>query len=294
MRNAVLFVESKSILLCLIILFSGSECADCGEIYVDNRAGNNSLNGIAPKITGGKNGPVKTIRRALEYVKPGDKIILIKNEAPYYESISLSGKRFSGLGQERFTIQGNGAIISGEIKIPVNGWQQLGNGLWKITPFRKGYFNLFRNGKSLPEYQPEDKQPVQVNLIPPGKWAVSRGAIYYRGIKNQLPPTEAFSLAGNSTGLTLIDVEGVYISGLTFEKFRLDGINIHDRSKNIILENVTCTENGRAGLAVNGTSQVEVIDSKLIKNRMEDLLITEQALVNLKKTELSKKVSISK
>ncbi len=80
---------------------------------------------------------------------------------------------------------------------------------------------------------------------------------------------EAFSLAGMSVGLSLVDVVGVQISDVTFENFRIDGINVHDRCKNIILENVTCTGNGRSGLAVNGTSQVEVIDSKLTDNRIE-------------------------
>lgn len=294
MRNTVRFVESKSVLLCLIVLFCQIERAECDEIYVDNRAGNNSLNGFSPKIVDGKNGPVKTIQRALDYAKQGDKIILINNETPYYESITLAGKRFSGLGKESFTIIGNGATISGAIKVPQNGWRKLNNGLWKVTPFRKGYFNLFLDGKSLPEYRPEKNQSVQLDQIPPGSWAVYQGAIYYKGLKNQLPPAESFSLAGNSVGLSLVDVDNVYITDLTFEKFRLDGINIHDRSKNVVLEKVTSKENGRAGLSVNGTSQVEVIDSKLINNRIEDLLITEQALANLTKTKLSKKVSVSK
>ena len=80
---------------------------------------------------------------------------------------------------------------------------------------------------------------------------------------------------------------------MTFENFRIDGINVHDRCKNIILENVTSTGNGRCGLAVNGTSQVEVIDSKLIDNRIEDLLITEQGVANLKQTKLGKKANLS-
>lgn len=293
MRNAARFAKLNLALLCLMILFFDLQQAVCGVIYVDNRLGNNVLNGISPKIVDGQNGPVKTIARALQYAKQGDKIILANNETPYFESLSLAGKRFSGLGKEKFTILGNGAILSGAIPIPQNGWKQLGNGLWKVTPFRKGFFNLYRNGKSLPEYRPAKNQTVDLDNILPGKWATHQGAIYYRGLKNQLPDTESFSLAGKSVGLTLIDIDGLHITDLTFEKFRMDGINIHDRCKNVVLENVTCTENGRCGLSVNGTSQVEVIDSKLINNRIDDLLITEQGVADLKNTELSKKASIS-
>ena len=294
MRNVLRFVDLQSGLLCFLFLVClAHSAAECGVIYVDNRAGNNALNGIAPKIVSGKNGPVKTIKRALEYARPGDKIILINNEIPYHESIALSGKRFSGIGQEMFTILGNGATISGAIPVPQNGWKPLKEGLWKVTPFRKGYFNLYLDGKTLPEYRPETDQEVKLTDIPSGNWAVYKGAIYYRELKNQLPPSEAFSLAGMTVGLSLVDVEGVQISDVTFENFRIDGINVHDRCKNIILENVTSTGNGRCGLAVNGTSQVEVIDSKLIDNRIEDLLITEQGVANLKQTKLGKKANLS-
>ncbi len=292
MQNVVRFVELKSAILCLIVLFSELPMAECGVLYVDNRAGNNALNGIAPKITGGKNGPVKTIQRALDYAKPGDKIVLIKNDTPYYESLTLSGKRLSGIGKEKFSILGNGATISGAIPIPMNGWRKLPDRLWKVTPYRKGFFNLYLDGKSLPEHQPKKGQPVKLNEIPPGKWAVHQGTIYYRGLKNQLPPMESFSLAGKSVGLSLIDANDIYISDLTFENYRQDGINIHDRCKRIVLENVTCSGNGRSGLSVNGSSQVEVIDCQLINNRIDDLSVTEQGAADLKNTKLGKKASV--
>ncbi|WP_417392091.1 right-handed parallel beta-helix repeat-containing protein [Gimesia sp.] len=293
MRNALRFVEFQTGLLCLAFLFCATQSAECGVIYVDNRAGNNALNGIAPKIVSGKNGPVKTIKRALEYARPGDKIILINNDIPYQESFTLSGKRFSGIGQEMFTILGNGATISGATPVPQGGWKPLQDGLWKVNPFRKGYFNLYLDGKTLPEYRPETDDEIKLTDIPAGHWAAFQGAIYYRELKNQLPPMEAFSLAGMSVGLSLVDVEGVQISDVTFKNFRIDGINVHDRCKNIILENVTCTGNGRSGLAVNGTSQVEVIDSVLTENRINDLLITEQGVANLKQTRLGKPATLA-
>lgn len=277
----------------LLLLSVGLSPAWCGSIYVDNRAGNNAFNGIAPKISSGMNGPVKTIQRALEYAQPGDKIILINNDRPYQEALTLSGKRFCGIGQDKFTILGNGATISGAIPVPRNGWRQLNNGLWKVTPFRKGYFNLYLAGKTIPEYQPAQGEPLKLSEIPAGKWAVHQGSIYYRATKNQLPPEEAFSLAGKSVGLSLIDVSGVHVSDVTFENFRVDGINVHDRCQDITLQNVTCTGNGRCGLSVNGTSQVKVIDSKLTQNRVEDLLITEQGVADLKATQLGKEAKLT-
>lgn len=293
MPNASRSVRFQIRCLCLLLILSGWQItAECGVIYVDNRAGNNSFNGIAPKTNNGKNGPVKTIQRALEYARPGDKIILINNDQPYEEALTLSGKRHSGLGKEKFTILGNGATISGAIPVPQNGWRKLDDGLWKVTPFRKGYFNLYLDGKPVPEFKPASGEALQLSEIPAGKWAVHHGSIFYREQKNQQPWMESFSLAGKSVGLSLIDVSGVQISDVTFENFRVDGINVHDRCKEIVLDKVTCTGNGRCGLSVNGTSQVEVIDSKLIDNRVEDLLITEQGVANVKQTQLGKEVEV--
>ncbi|MEQ9067398.1 MAG: hypothetical protein RLO18_11770, partial [Gimesia chilikensis] len=123
MPNASRSVRFQIRCLCLLLILSGWHItAECGVIYVDNRAGNNSFNGIALKTTNGKNGPVKTIQRALEYAGPGDKIILINNDLPYEEALTLSGKRHSGLGTEKFTMLGYGATIRGAITVPHQGW----------------------------------------------------------------------------------------------------------------------------------------------------------------------------
>lgn len=293
MRDASRSVTCRSGFLSLLLLLSGLISAEGGVIYVDNRAGNNAFNGIAPKVTNGMNGPVKTIQRALEYARPGDKIILTNNKIPYQEMITLSGKRFCSAGRDKFTILGNGATVSGAIPVPRNGWRQLADGLWKVTPYRKGYFNLYLDGKAVPEYQSENEETVKPADIPAGQWAVYQGSIYYREVKNQQPPMEPFTLAGKSSGLSLLDVSGVHIADITFEHFRVDGINVHDRCQDIVLENVTCTGNGRCGLSVNGTSQVDVIDCKLINNRLEDLLVSEQGVANLKQTQLGKEVKLT-
>lgn len=293
MQNIRARVKFRIGLLLLILLTGAHTSVESAVIYVDNRAGNNALNGFSPKITNGNNGPVKTIQRALEYAKPGDKIILTNNQIPYQETISLAGKRFCGIGREKFTILGNGATLSGAIPVPPKGWKNMGDGLWKVTPFRKGFYNLFLDGKPVSEYQPGKETPVSLKNIPAGKWAVFQGAIYYREQKNQQPFEQHFTLAGKSVGLSLVDVSGVHISDLIIENFRVDGINVHDRCKDITLENITSTGNGRCGLSVNGTSQVEVIDSKLLKNRVEDLLITEQGVAELKQTQLGKEVKLT-
>jgi hypothetical protein len=83
--------------------------------------------------------------------------------------------------------------------------------------------------------------------------------------------------AAEEVGITLLDVEAVVIHNLELRHFRLDGINAHDRCTRVILDAVRLIENGRAGLAVGGSSSVGIKDSKVEGNRVAQILNTEVA-----------------
>ena len=78
-------------------------------------------------------------------------------------------------------------------------------------------------------------------------------------------------------GITLLDADDVVIRNLELRHFRLDGVNVHDRCKNVILDHVRLIENGRAGLAVGGSSLVGIKDSELLGNRVTQVLSAEVA-----------------
>jgi hypothetical protein len=83
--------------------------------------------------------------------------------------------------------------------------------------------------------------------------------------------------AAEEVGITLLDAEDVVIRNLELRHFRLDGVNAHDRCKNIVLDHVRLIENGRAGLAVGGSSLVGIKDSELLGNRVTQVLNAEVA-----------------
>lgn len=88
------------------------------------------------------------------------------------------------------------------------------------------------------------------------------------------PPSQRdFGIAFHDVGLTLYHVYNVRIVDLTLRHFRLDGVSAHSLCRNIVLENVTSTGNGRAGLFVGGTSGVEAVNCTLSGNRRHELLI---------------------
>lgn len=243
-------------------------------IYVNNRIGSDALDGKSSSLYGAKAGPVRTIKRALQMVDAADVVVLAATGIPYYESVQLFGKRHSGIGNAQFTLLGNGAVISGARRVTPKAWRLFGN-LWKLTPWRKGHYQLILNGKPVVEHKGVNSY-ADLLKIPRGQWAAWRGSIYFKTNPLDDPRGRPYAIAMLGVGLTLCDVRDVQIIGITFRHFRLDGINAHDRCHNVVFEDVKAIENGRAGLVVAGSSSVRLVKSELLGNRVHSLMITEQ------------------
>ena len=221
----------------------------------------------------------------MKLASAGDTIELANGGATYFGSVTLWGARHSGSGRTPFRINGNGAILSGARPVPEGTWRHTGGGVWRITPIRKAYYQLVLDGQAVPE-TPCDRSATELPAIPVGQWCAWRGAVYYQAERGGDPNLLDFWLADEEAGITLLDVRNVVISGLTLRHFRLDGINAHDRSREIILEGVTSEENGRAGVTVAGSSQVVIVGGRLAGNRVHSLLITELGAAAVEQSDL--------
>lgn len=254
-------------------------------IYVDNRLGDDRYDGKSATPVSEYTGPVHSLRRAVQLARSGDTIELADGGATYYGSVTLWGEQHSGAAHGPFQIVGNGAVLSGAKPVPEGEWYHVGGDVWRITPIRKGWYQLVLDGQAVPETTC-DRSAAERPAIPVGEWCVWRGAVYYQAERGVNPNTMDFALADEDVGITLLDVHDVAISGLTLRHFRLDGINAHDRCRDILLENVISEENGRAGVAVAGTSQVGIVAGTLRNNRRHSVLITELGAVAVEKSEL--------
>lgn len=272
--------------LALVVLICSASGAEAGVIHVNNRHGQDVYDGAAPRPLDRYTGPVRSIGRSLELANPGDTIVVANTGVPYYESFSLVGGRHSGSPSVRFTIEGNGAVVSGARAVPAAAWRQAAESLWQMTPRRKGYYQLLLDGETVPEFRPTETVP-QLSQIPQGRWTARRGSIYYHGRPGERPGERGFAYAHFDVGLTLYNVRHVVVRDLTFRHFRLDGMNAHDGCRDVTLENVTCSENGRAGLVAAGTSRVRLRNCKAAGNRHHSLLVSERAEADLEETELS-------
>lgn len=245
-------------------------------IYVDSLHGDNANDGRSEFPSSPGSGPVRTIARALERAGFGDTISLANHGIPYYERISLTGRRHSGFPGIPFVLEGNGAIVDGSLPVPPSAWERVDRNLWKMTPWRKGHYVLLLGDEPIAEFR-VPAAAAQLPAIPAGQWAAWRGSIYYHLPEYEEPSYLPLRFARWGVGLTLYDVRNVTVRNVTFRHFRLDGVNAHDRCRNVILEDVRCVGNGRAGVAVAGTSDVTLRSCQLMGNLRHSVLITERA-----------------
>ena len=250
-----------------------------GDIYVDNLIGNDTYDGALERPVDSGSGPVQSLRRAMHLARFGDRIVLTREGAVYYDSLSLTGLRHSGTAERPFTIIGNGATISGARAVPPEGWRRSGPDLWMLSLTRKGYYRLMRDGLSLPELRPETNvNPL--DALTAGQWTAWRGQVYFR-TDGDPPTTQSFSYSADQTGLTLYQVEHVRIVGVTLRDFRFDGLRAQNMCRSVTLEDVNCVNNGHAGIAVSGTSRIEMIGGSLAENGRHSLLVSSPAAANL-------------
>lgn len=254
------------------IFFVTCGVASARDIYVSNLTGNDRYLGLRQQPQRDETGPVRTITQALEIATSGDRIVLANTGQPYRESLTLFGNRHSGYLNHPFTILGNGAILEGAEEIQVDRWQHVQGTVFRFRPRHLAYQQLFLNNRpvtrilcSHPCTAPPELQPLE--------WCLYHGYIYFRTEPLKRPEDYALTVASRQVGITLFHVRNVAIVDLTIQGFQLDAINAYNSARDIVLQQVTCRGNGRAGIAVGGASLVN-IESSLVGNNGEAQLLT--------------------
>ena len=228
------------------ILVGSQGVASARDIFVDNVAGNDRYRGLRQQSFDDGSGPIKTIAHALSIAIPSDRIVLANTGQPYRESITIFGNRHSGTLNRPFTIQGNGAILEGADEIHIDRWQHVHENVFRFRPYRLAYQQLFIDNRpvtrilcSHPCTAPPELQPLE--------WCLYRGHIYFRAESLRRPEDYALTVASRHVGITLFHVEHVAIMDLIIQGFQLDAVNAHNSARDVVLKQVTCRGNGRAG-----------------------------------------------
>jgi hypothetical protein len=270
---------------CLLAILFFAAPAVGREIYVDNVAGNDQSTGLQLRDVNGRVGAVRTLGHALQLARSGDVIVLAKTKAPYRESISLVGSRHGGTSEQPFVIRGNGAILDGSAPATAEMWESYQGAIFRLRSRPMGYPQLFLDGQ--PALRVSVAQAAR--MLPdlqPQQWCSLGGQIYFCVEKGKLPGDYRLSYAHRPTGITLFRVEHVRIADLVVQGFQVDGIQLCNSPRDVLLTNVTCRGNGRSGIAVGGASLALIDVSLLVSNGAAQLLTLPASETYLRKTRL--------
>lgn len=224
------------------------------DLFVNNLGGDDKADAREP-TSSTEGGPVRTIGRALELSQPGDRIYLANTGEPYRESITFSGADRSGFTLNPLTIIGNGATLDGSLPVPPRDWEHVRDQIFRFRPPRGSYPLLFTAGRPALR-QPVDPAQGKLPILAPGQWCAHDGCIYFAVEPGKSPRDYPLSYAALPVGITLYQVKNVAILDLVVQGFHTDGVSAPDSTRNVRLGGLILRGNGRAGLAVGGSSQV--------------------------------------
>ena len=283
--------RARFLCLCTIALLP-SVCF-AKPVFVSNVAGDDRANGLFPDIRTAVDGPVATLGRALQVARGGDVIIVANTGIPYHESVQVDRPELASsdrplaaseafvyrhqsykvddqtLGEYPLVIDGQGAVLRGTRRLPAEVWQRVGADTYRYQPYRKGHYQVVVDGALASEVPPDRTQTAPPQLEPL-QWCAVRGFVYFRVEPRRYVNQYEIEAPAFDIGLGLHNARNVVVRNLTIEQFRLDGIHVSGNCRNVRLENVRSTGNGRCGLTVTGTSQVQASALDLAGNRVAE------------------------
>lgn len=272
--------------ICLaLFVYGGLDAACATTFYVDNMQGDDRFDGLSERNAGGLQGPVRTIDRALRIADHGDRVVIANTGEPYRESISLYGNRNSGYPDLPFLIEGNGAILDGAAPIDHRAWRHVRGNLFRFRPTAISYQQLYSEGFPLEKIDVDPTRPL-IPQLKPGQWCILGDHIYLLVADGRLPIDYALSHTARQTGVTIYSVRNVIVSDLVVQGFRLDGINVHDLSRDVLLSGITARGNARSGVSVGGSSHARLAGSTIGDNGTAQVRTEEYAALELIETEL--------
>jgi hypothetical protein len=251
--------------------FLWADVARAATIYVNNITGNDHATGMSAEPGTPGDGPVATIRRALEIARGTDSIVIANTGEPYSESVTVDRPELFGSELYPFIIEGNGATMRGVRTLPPDVWTRVGEYTYRYQPYRKGHYQLIVDGAVAREVEWSGESALPP--LRPLEWCSHRGFIYFRVEPQKWLDQYTIEAPLFEGGFGFHNARNVVLRNLNVEAYRLDGVAVTGTSQNVRLINIRSTANGRAGLSVSGTSRVLVDNLDLAGNREAEQLI---------------------
>lgn len=225
-------------------------------IHVNNLAGDDTRAGTSATVES-EDGPVKTFKRALALLKPGDTLAIAKTEEPYREPMRV---RIQGTAEAPIIIEGNDAVIDLGTDISDGPWRKEGD-FWAIdvkAPKMNGQRAIaFYRGVPIviSKQTPFAGYPVEDFLV-----KKEGGSLLIRLPDGMEPPFTGTYLPGAEKGVKLEGAKHVIIRNLHVRGASNDGYGLHGKCEGILVENAYSILNGDEGTSAHGSSEAEFRD----------------------------------
>ena len=225
------------------------------DIFVDNAGGDDRSSGQQAKNVA-RDGPVRTIAKALRLAGGGDRIVLAATGQPYRESVGIAGAA-QRTAQQPLIIVGNGAVLDGSAPVPAEQWKHVGGGMYRFHPPHMGFQQLFLDDR--PAARGAGRATAgRPPKLEPRQWCIFQGDIFFRVEKGKTAGRLRLTYCRAADRHHALP--GRLRDHLRPDRaaFRVDGVNAFNRARNVCLSAVACRDNGRYGVDVGGASLVDI------------------------------------
>jgi hypothetical protein len=226
------------------------------------------------QVSRNRPGAYTTIQQAIDAAEPGDVIKLDPQESPYYEEAVFHDR--SGTEQQPITLDGQGAVLNGSEVLHRNEWEQISPGLYRSTAFAARvkvssslltrYYFIFDGTINRMGRASKSKGAAlpPVEALKTGEWtyAEAERAFFVRptaGLESVRAPMRAngVTLSGNCGHLRIRNITATWVWN--------DGFNIHNRSRDVIFENIKAIGCGDDGISAHEDCHM-VVDGLLSRD----------------------------
>lgn len=272
--------------LCLLLCHARSGWTQ-PYIYVHNHFGRDTFNGSSAVPTFSADGPVRTIQRGLNLVKPGGAVIVLPSGEPYREELVFDGKRLQGRTSDPIYLEGNGVELRGDQPVDALTWAFVGDGVYRLEEPLLTYTMLLQHDKALPR-----ATGVYWNDLPnlaPESFGIWRGQVVFRAADRKFIHQHPLSIARLRCGLLLDRADKIVVRNLHVRGFALDGVQVRGPVTQVYFRDCRFADNGRGGVSAYSNAQVVLDNCFLESNAEADGLARAGARLRLQNCQASEK-----
>lgn len=256
------FDKKNKVIKGSFVIFLLMACAAFAEIlHVDPQSGDDSGDGSHTS-------PLRSTKRAVELARPGDTIFFLSG--PLYQDVIIKNK--SGGPQRPIIIDGNNQTLVGSRVLEPSEWARIGEGIYQVSnPLSSGgkelpasmlgrfFFVVDGRQSRMNRTSKGAKPPLPaVDDLRPGEWTYADGAFYMAFEPGKTPADHVIEAPVLQDGVAFRGNSSHWVvRNLNIMRFINDGINLHEDTRDILVENVLVEECGDDGMSAHETCEVE-------------------------------------